>query len=276
MNPTPELMTITPEVAKHLLSLNSNSNRTVRKAKVDSYAKDMESGLWRLTHQGIAFDWHGNLVDGQHRLHAILKSGVTVQTYAYKGLNPDHFAVLDTGAARSAGDFLKKMSLSYPGTVAAAVRLVIRYSKDSTPELRGSSKNTSISNSQIEVFCKKYYEEITEASSLAHGAYHKFCGLRKSGTAAFLLLAREVNDETYLSACDFIEMVASGANLAKGSVPLAFRNYLSTNNVRTHNLNSTDFSLAVLIKAWNKHLSGATIIYFKPGNLVPFPSVQSV
>jgi len=274
MTPSMELMTITPELAKQLLSLNTSANRAVRKAKVDSYAKDMTSGLWRLTHQGIAFDWHGNLVDGQHRLHAIMKSGVTLQVYAYRGLNPDHFAVLDTGAARSAGDFLKKMSLSYPGTVAAATRLILRYGKEAQVEAGSSSKSTSISNSQIEVFCKKYYEEISEASYIAHAAYNKFCGLRKSGTAAFLMLAGEINSETYLSAREFIEMVASGANLAKGSVPLAFRNYLSINNIRTHNLNSTDFSLAVLIKAWNKHVSGSTIMLFKPGNLTPFPSVE--
>jgi hypothetical protein len=124
------------------------------------------------------------------------------------------------------------------------------------------------------MFCKKYYEEISEASSIAHSAYNRFCGLRKSGTAAFLMLASEINTETYLGACDFVEMVASGANLGKGSVPLAFRNYLSVNNIRTHNLNSTDFSLAVLIKAWNKHVNGSSIIIFKPGNLTPFPSVQ--
>jgi hypothetical protein len=268
-----ELMTITPELAKQLLSLNTSANRAVRKAKVDSYAKDMISGLWRLTHQGIAFDWHGNLVDGQHRLHAILKSGVTLQVYAYRGLNPDHFAVLDTGAARSAGDFLKKMSFTYPGTVGAAARLVLRYGKAQVSQ-GTSSKSSSISNSQIEVFCKKHYEEIGEASYIAVSAYNRFCGLRKSGTAAFLMLASEVNIETYHAACEFIEMVASGANLAKGSVPLAFRNYLSVNNIRTHNLNSTDFSLAVLIKAWNKHVNGSTIMLFKPGNLTPFPSVQ--
>ena len=273
MSPVPELMTITPELAKQLLSLNTTANRAVRKAKVDSYAKDMLSGLWRLTHQGIAFDWHGNLVDGQHRLHAIMKSGVTLQFYAYKGLNPDHFAVLDTGAARSAGDTLKKMSFSYPGTVAAAARLVLRYGKSQFHE-GASSKSSSISNSQIEVFCKKHCEVIGEASQMANSAYHKFCGLRKSGTAAFLMLANEVNTETHEHAYAFIEMVASGANLQKGSVALAFRNYLSINNIRTHNLNSTDFSLAVLIKAWNKHVSGSTILLFKPGNLTPFPSVE--
>ena len=88
------------------------------------------------------------------------------------------------------------------------------------------------------------------------------------------MLANEVNTETHEHAYAFIEMVASGANLQKGSVALAFRNYLSINNIRTHNLNSTDFSLAVLIKAWNKYVSGSTIMLFKPGNLTPFPSVE--
>jgi hypothetical protein len=50
------------------------SKRTVR-----DFAEAMRRGDWRLTHQGIAFDASGALVDGQHRLAAIVEADVPVE-----------------------------------------------------------------------------------------------------------------------------------------------------------------------------------------------------
>lgn len=271
-----QLETIEPAMAEMFLQENTNQNRNIKKAKVEMFAKDIESGNWRITHQGIAFDWNGKLVDGQHRLHAIIKANKPIEMYVYRGLDPSTFSVLDTGTSRTAGDFLKKLSFSNTGTVAASVRLVLRYGKESVTDPASTSKMSCISHSQIESFCHSNYELVESASQLAHSAYRQFKGLRKSGTAAFLLLAHEINVETFVGAQRFVERIAAGADLHKGSVELAFRNYLSTTNIRTHNLNSTDFSLAILIKAWNRYVDGATILIYKPGNLQPFPSVYPV
>ena len=54
-------------------------NRNLSQHSVNRYASDMSAGNWTLTHQGIAFDDQGVLVDGQHRLAAIIKSGVDVR-----------------------------------------------------------------------------------------------------------------------------------------------------------------------------------------------------
>ena len=40
----------------------------------------MESGLWQPGHNGIAFAEDGTLIDGLHRLHAVLRSGKTIAT----------------------------------------------------------------------------------------------------------------------------------------------------------------------------------------------------
>lgn len=66
---------ITPEIATHYLSGNK-SNRTVSNSTVTKYASDMSSGNWRLTHQGILIGKNNVVVDGQHRLHAVKKSGM--------------------------------------------------------------------------------------------------------------------------------------------------------------------------------------------------------
>lgn len=72
------IVEVSPELAKEWLKSNT-FNRKVSPSTVNRYARDMASGQWRLNHQGIAFDGHGVLVDGQHRLEAVAKSGATVR-----------------------------------------------------------------------------------------------------------------------------------------------------------------------------------------------------
>lgn len=70
-----KVIRITPDIAEEFLGKN-NDNRKMRKLVVQTYAKDMSEGRWEFTHQGIAFDCNGNLIDGQHRLAAIIESGM--------------------------------------------------------------------------------------------------------------------------------------------------------------------------------------------------------
>lgn len=99
------LMMITPTIAAELLSKNVN-NRPIRKAIVNSYAKQMSQGRWKMTHQGIAFDDNGNLLDGQHRLHAIIQSGVSVLMTVASGVDPSSRIAMDDHARRTLSDSL--------------------------------------------------------------------------------------------------------------------------------------------------------------------------
>ena len=71
---------ITPKMAAEMLErhLNPENQRRQSQSVVESYARAMRAGQWLLTHQGIAIDTNGELVDGQHRLSAIVASGATV------------------------------------------------------------------------------------------------------------------------------------------------------------------------------------------------------
>lgn len=94
---------ITPEDAAALLALNTN-NRDVREGTVKTYAAAMKRGEWSRTHQGIGISRTGRVLDGQHRLMAIVMSGVTVDMMVATGLNDDVFKDLDGHAKRSAAD----------------------------------------------------------------------------------------------------------------------------------------------------------------------------
>jgi len=69
---------VTPEIAAAWLTECNTHNRRLIDAHVEALAGEMKDGRWRLTHQGIAFSTNRVLLDGQHRLWAIVISEVTV------------------------------------------------------------------------------------------------------------------------------------------------------------------------------------------------------
>ena len=95
--------TITPELASRYLASNVK-NRSVRKQEVEAYAREIKRGTFALTHQGIAFDESGHLIDGQHRLMAIATAGVPVQMVVARGVVPAAFSIIDRGASRTMRD----------------------------------------------------------------------------------------------------------------------------------------------------------------------------
>jgi hypothetical protein len=97
------LILVTPHLAEQWLAANAD-NRRIRPSHVDNLAEEMRTGRWRVTHQGIAFSSAGRLIDGQHRLHAILASGQPCTLAVFTGLDDDMFGALDRGARRTVSD----------------------------------------------------------------------------------------------------------------------------------------------------------------------------
>jgi len=99
------IMELTPEQALRWLEANTH-NRPVNEAHVKRLARDIRAGRWRLTHQGIAFDTDGLLVDGQHRLWAVSEAGTPITTRVFFNEPPENRHVLDSGQRRSNLDIL--------------------------------------------------------------------------------------------------------------------------------------------------------------------------
>lgn len=99
-------MVVTPEIATKFLKKNKKDNRHLREYHVASMAMAMRTHSWRNSPQPIAFDWNGNLIDGQHRLHAVIQAGVSVPMVIATECDPAVYAVLDLHAKKSAADLL--------------------------------------------------------------------------------------------------------------------------------------------------------------------------
>lgn len=62
---------ITPETAKSWLLKNVH-NRPLRDGLVTTYATDMANEQWQSNGESIKFSSEGELLDGQHRLAAVI------------------------------------------------------------------------------------------------------------------------------------------------------------------------------------------------------------
>src|SRR6185369_8200893 len=94
---------ITPLLAEHYLTKNT-TNRRVTQTNVDYLTDQMRKGLYKEnTGETIKFSRSGKLIDGQHRLLAIVKSGKSFKFTIAEDLEDNVFHVLDTGKTRNAG-----------------------------------------------------------------------------------------------------------------------------------------------------------------------------
>jgi hypothetical protein len=99
------LVEITVEGAVKWLEGNTH-NRAIRDGVVERYAQDIKARNFPVTHQGVAFDATGRLIDGQHRLYGILEANVPATLLVFVGVPAATQAFIDQGASRSTLDVL--------------------------------------------------------------------------------------------------------------------------------------------------------------------------
>jgi len=135
-----EIIDVSPAIAEGWLKKNTK-NRPLKPGVVDGYANTMKMGKWTLTTEPIAFSRPftdpvslerkpETLIDGQHRLAAVIASGVTVQMTVWFGCEPEEFNVVGQGRRRTNGDvlFLTQVGLRDPYVIASAVSSFARHS----------------------------------------------------------------------------------------------------------------------------------------------------
>jgi hypothetical protein len=121
-----KVMAVTPAMAEAWLEVKG-PNRSISNARVDRYAQDMKSGNWRVNGETVKFDHAGNLLDGQHRLWAIVESRATVTLTIVRGLDPDDMSTIDTGLARSFANVLQIKGEGNTSVLAGAARFWYGY-----------------------------------------------------------------------------------------------------------------------------------------------------
>lgn len=94
---------VSPAEAAKLLEGNTR-NRAINQRAVNRYAAAMQRGEWKVGNDAICVGPDGTLLNGQHRLTAVVQSGVTVELLFREGVDPDDLKAMDQGHKRLGTD----------------------------------------------------------------------------------------------------------------------------------------------------------------------------
>jgi hypothetical protein len=111
-HPWATFLDVTPDIARAALAVMPTQQRPLSERVVKHYAEMIKKGDYLLTHQGVAFDEHGFLSDGQHRFHAIVLTGKTVRLLVSFNVPHDSFTAFDRGYMRNPAQDLVIMGLA--------------------------------------------------------------------------------------------------------------------------------------------------------------------
>lgn len=118
---TTKVETISPNTAIMYLK-NAGKNRKLSEKKVQDYAKQMTDGEWVLNGEPIIFGKSGNLIDGQHRLRAVIYANATVQMLVVRGVNDEYFDSIDSGKSRSLQDVFSCKEIANSQLISSIVK----------------------------------------------------------------------------------------------------------------------------------------------------------
>jgi len=246
------VINITPDIAQELLKRNVN-NRPLRKVNLKHLKNEMVSGNWQFDGDPIRIDAEGNLLNGQHRLTAIIESGLTFPFFLISGLRSDSFKVMDTGARRSASDVLSIVGVKNAAQAGTITKFVHGIKSGKFGASIVKIDNRSLSNTDLIDY---YFSLPNIADSIS------ICGTLKShfqhavsGTVlgGFHFLFSEKDTD---AANEFMDKLTTGIGLEADSPIYALRNklILSKTNER-YRLTHKDV-IMYFILAWNKYRNG--------------------
>lgn len=240
--PEPSYIAVTPETAERWLSGNT-VNRKLRERRVQQYARDMVAGRWHSSNDAIAFDPDGHLINGQHRLNAVARSGVTVVFLVVRNMPSESMTTMDSGAGRSAGDALKFIGETHAPVLAAVTKLCIIYTDG---RIYRDNKTQAVSHGEILDFLERHP---TIRQSIAEvGRAHRSIDAPTSPVIAAHWIISGVND--FPLATHYFHQLASRANEPEGSAVLAVDSRFREVRRNKTSLPPRNF-IYLLVKGWN-------------------------
>lgn len=202
---------VSPELAYAWLQRNTN-NRTLKIRDVKKIAKELELNNWTCNHQPVAFDYNGNLIDGQHRLYAAIKANKSISVRVTVNCVPESMKTVDTGKSRSNADMLTLGGHKNAGRKASVLKQILSY--EFFPSTPWNNSEVAFSALQIEDRLNEIEQDLNlhDVFTFAKKCNNRNKLMMFTPTATFFILACESgfdlsNIENYLW------QIASGLNL---------------------------------------------------------------
>lgn len=256
--------TITPETAGDYLAHNTK-NRPIGHRYVTQLANALERGEWVMTGDSIKFAPDGTLMDGQHRLLAVIQSGVPIKTLVVRGVTPEAFPLLDQPKQRRLSDFLHMEGTTNARNVSAMLSLLWRYKHSG--RFRSMYVNDGTRLQLLDLL--EEHPDLAESLPIGRKCFLHF----RYGTTLMATLHYILSHIDQEDADDFFDRLATGAGLEKSHPVLKLRERLIASSRGVGKTLSNDEAAALTFKAWNAYREGRGIgqLYWRAGGANPEP-----
>jgi hypothetical protein len=266
--PTAGVVMIDPQMAARWLA-RDDPNRALRTSQVAKYASDMIAGRWQLTGAAIQFAADGRLLDGQHRLAAIVKSGITVAMFVVRGLPTGAQAYMDTGAKRTVADQLHIAGYKNSTVLAAGARLALAWR---TGRL-GQPGQAPASDSEIRAFIQAH-PTLVDAACFAARMRQAGLDIHPSVICAAVWGLSEAGHSPERVE-GFFQAMAEMRSSGPGDPKYALLHRINTARRNREHITGVDM-LSMLIRAYNADYTGKKarrIQMFSHGSAIEVPHI---
>jgi hypothetical protein len=244
--------TITPAIAAKMLETNT-ANRPLTKAIVERYAADIAGGRWVNDGSPIRFARCGLLLDGQHRLSAIVMAGKPIDAVVMRGLDDNAFTTMDTGKGRGGADILGIAGFKNYTVAASVAAAWLYYSTSGHPGNKGGARK--VRNAEI-LEATQQNPEISEAANYYAG--HKWIRSHISSTMFGALYVAACKRGERAIVLRFFGEIANPTTAAIGTSVMPLRERLIENRVAREKMAPT-FQGAYLFKAYRDFRDGRSV-----------------
>ncbi|HET6915311.1 MAG TPA: hypothetical protein VFH56_04410 [Acidimicrobiales bacterium] len=248
--PIAAFVEVTPRLAEEWLAGNT-VNRKVRPDAVNQYAADMIAGRWTISESAICFSPDGELLNGQHRLRAVIQSGATICMLVMRNVPIESMSNMDAGRKRTTADALGFDGESSPHLLAAATKLALLYTDG---RLYRDRKVQSVSTGELRDFLAAHPDlrySIFSVSTVARPV-----DLTPTAkVVAHWIFTHAVSEDV---ADEFFELLSTRVGLPEGSPILALDSRIRELRRSKSRINHRS-ELHLLIKAWNHWRAGRAV-----------------
>jgi len=227
---------ITPTLAAAYLS-KSGGNRPLKRGRIDGLVSDIAAGRWVVNGEAIIFSDTGELIDGHHRLTAISKGNLAVQSLVVRNAPQASKATIDTGASRGAGDVLSINGVAQGRLVASIVAVLVNLAN-------GAPRSVSPSHAEIVEFVGRN-PDISAAAQAADGV--RFSITPVIGAVFFVANRIGLSAE----ADDFCDVLRSGVPAYNGCPAHRLREVLIKDQLALRSM-SRELKQRLVVHAWSK------------------------
>lgn len=266
-----EKILITPAKAKEYLEANIE-NRSVREKHVMKLAKDILENRWiEDTAETIKIAKTGRILDGQHRLLAIVKANKPIYCHVATNLDESVFKVIDTGTTRNATDVFKIEKIKNDKAIPSIIQF---YNSLETGKKRHNVHvNEKSTNAML---LEQYYQNEAFWQTVARNSYSWYISFAKIVTPSFIggfyaHFYKLNSEKSYL----FMSQLATGLNVEHDVISL-LRTKLMQDKMSVKKMPQL-IKMALVIKAWNIYIQNINIkqLKFQSEN-EPFPKAIGI